>query len=525
MASREIRLPHRFVKILTAAFVAIVLAPLAKAATDDQIAERLKALMDKAPKGAQAGVLVERASDRKPVYLHDPAMPLAPASNMKILTTAAAMEVLGQGFQYRTELKCRGTIEDGALKGDLVVVGAGDPTISARFQDNPQDVTHVFRDWAADLKKRRIRRVTGAVIGDDDAFDDVAAAPGWPEQQAAEWYCAEVSALVFNDGCVDVTWTGDKSEGAAASPSLNPQTSYLTLVNDVQSRKDKKLWVRRYDRDGQGNTVTCHGAVGPGKTAVDSVSVSGATLYFATVFRDTLIAEGIKVDGLARDLDDLGDKSPYRQGLKQLAAYDSPPLEDIVFEANQHSQNLFAELLLKTIGRKQSGEGSFASGTRAVLKFLEANGVPTEGLNLVDGSGLSHDDRVTAQALIGALRAADAAPWRDAYRASFPIGGKTGTLSRRFKQAPIKATPATKTPSSKSPASKSPAKSKKKTDDPARRIIAKTGTIKGVRALSGWASQPDGTEYRFSILLNNDPGGVTGGVHWIDSMALAIAEK
>ncbi|MCX7047163.1 MAG: D-alanyl-D-alanine carboxypeptidase/D-alanyl-D-alanine-endopeptidase [Candidatus Sumerlaeota bacterium] len=469
------------------------------AASETAILSRLNDLVKKAPKGATVAAYVERANDGRMIFNHDASKPMLPASNQKILTTAAALDLLGEKFQYRTELKMRGTIQGEELRGDLVVVGTGDPTISNHFAKD-KNAAWIFHDWAEKLKARGVRRITGGILGDDSAFDQTPTAPGWPQDQGGEWYCAEISALMFNDGCVDVQWRSGEKDGSPVPYTLQPPTKYLTIDNQVKTRKDAKETNRICQRNGRLNAVVIKGELKPGKEVHDSISVSGATQYFLTVLRETLTAEGIEVKGPARPMDDATDPPATRKNLSMVAFYQSPSLGEIVYETNLHSQNLFAEALFKTIGKMENKLGSFETGAQAVQKFLERHKIPMEGIRIADGSGLSRENRVTVQALAGALKAADSAPWREAYRNSFPIGGQTGSLAHRM--------------------------SKTKEDHAtAKRIRAKTGYIKGVRGLSGWATQPDGTEYRFSVILNSGETNASGAVQWIDDMALALAEK
>lgn len=475
--------------------------PLAIPFPESGLGGRLAELVAEAPKGTTVSLLVERADDASTVFSHNADLPMIPASNQKILTTAAALHYLGADFRYRTHLCYRGSIRDGALEGDLVVIGSGDPSISGRFTDDPDDVTVVFRQWAAEIKERGVTRITGDIVGDDDAFDDAVLAPGWPPGQEGEWYCAEVSALTLNDGCVDVFWRGGERPGERPTFELNPPTAHLKVINDLRTESRSGKDTRWYRRIAPSHTIEAVGTIPPRKTRRDYIAVSGATLFLVSVLRHTLIAEGIAVEGQAFDIDDFADKSPYRQGLHGLAAHTSPPLKDIVREINLHSQNLFAELAFKTIGSYGGSAGSFESGRRAVMDLLESWHVPLEGVYAADGSGLSRLNRVTARALVGVLRCVDASATSETFRASFPVGGgEQGSLRHRFQGSGGNQRPE------------------------AGRIRAKTGYIGGVRALSGWASRSDGTEYRFSILLNSGERHVAGSVQWVDDVALALTQ-
>jgi serine-type D-Ala-D-Ala carboxypeptidase/endopeptidase (penicillin-binding protein 4) len=212
-----------------------------------------------------------------------------------------------------------------------------------------------------------------------------------------------------------------------------------------------------------------------------------------------LISEGIAVDGCARNLDEYRDKSKYLHDPHRMAIHVSPPLADIVQFTNVHSDNFFAEMIYRTLGQKRDGVGTFESGSHALVDFLKRAGAPIQNVRPVDGSGLSRDNRVTAQALVAALRVVDAAPWRETYRDSFPVAGKTGTLKHRLASVGGRG-------------------------HSGPRIVAKTGYIKGVNALSGWAEPQGGGEYRFSILLNSGDSNTGISRSWVDSVAQELTK-
>ncbi len=465
-------------------------------ARDAAVMDRLRDQLRQVPTGATVAVVVERADTGETIFTYNEHFPLKPASNQKILTSAAALFYLGADYRYQTDIQATGTVADGVLNGDLVVVGAGDPSISGRYQPDRTDATAIFRQWAEALKARGIQKIAGQIVGNDNAFDDVTAPEGWPANQMAEWYCAEVSALVFNDGCVDVHWLGGDVAGATPTYSLNPKTDYIQIVNQLKSSLTSNY--RRYVRDGRPNTIICNGSVRARREAEDSIAVHGATRYFVHVLRSVLTSEGIEVVGPSADIDTLKGGEQLKSAARTLFTHESPPLATLLETMNGNSHNLFAETVFKTVARNEGGKGTFENGRAAVMRFLDKHLIDTEGLSIIDGSGLSYDNRLTARAIVSVLRIADNASWRDDYRNTFPVGGRTGSLKSRFQAT-------------------------SETRRLAGRIRAKTGYIRGARSLSGWVTRPDGSEYRFSILLNTNGKAISGPLAWIDKTALVLA--
>ena len=426
----------------------------------------------------QIGIIFCDGETGRLLYGRDENLALKPASNNKILTTAAALHHLGRDFRYKTLVAVRGRQRRQTLLGDLVVVGSGDPSISGRFIED-HDRQAIFRQWADALRERGIRRIGGDVVGIDDAFDDEPQAPGWPAEGRGEWYCAEISALAFNDNCVDVCWRGaNGGNHKPASFELIPPTEYVQIVNFVTTARNGGSHERYYYRPADRNVVTVRGRVASGEEVFDSATVANPTLYFVTVLAETLRESGIEVIGAPRDIDDMPDKTVFRQSLERLTNYESPPLSQLVAVVNRNSQNFFAEQILKTMGKHVEGEGSFAAGTRAIRRYVEAMGIDCRGLVLADGSGLSRLNRATPAQLVAVLQAVDRGPDAALFRESLPQGGQTGSLRKRF-------------------------------DDDAQlreigpRVRAKTGFIYGCHALSGCLETRAGQSICFSILCND----------------------
>ncbi|GAB4322158.1 MAG: D-alanyl-D-alanine carboxypeptidase/D-alanyl-D-alanine-endopeptidase [Candidatus Sumerlaeia bacterium] len=478
--------------------------------------------------GGTLAVLIQEYPSGRVIYSREPLTPLKPASCNKLHTTAAALYYLGADFHFETPLLALGEVRRGTLHGDLLVRGSGDPAISARFQRDKSDLTAILRSWAQQLAELGIRRVAGRIIGDDDYFDDQYFGQGWYPRERAEWYCAEISALSFNDNCVDLIIRGGKAPGEFASIEVLPSIDYVQIHNRVLTRSPDSREFVSFFRNDRSNVIEARGSVRPGSERREWAAVYNPTLFFVATLRATLIAEGIRVDGQAVDLDDLPpDQRPVAKHAllagggeritkgagsngQTLSADDhittvgvltSPPLRDIIGVINLNSQNFYAECVLKTIGRRMRGEGSFAAGCAAVEDFLKREGLWTPGSTLVDGSGLSYHNRTSAEQLVRVLRWVRQRPqWWPLYRDSLPQGGRTGTLNKRFQHRP-------------------------EARAAAPQIYGKTGYIGGVRSMAGVIYTESGRELHYAFIANDFNARDTAVLELLDDLATLCARS
>jgi D-alanyl-D-alanine carboxypeptidase/D-alanyl-D-alanine-endopeptidase (penicillin-binding protein 4) len=381
----------------------------------------------------------------------------------------AALATLGPGFEFVTRVVARGSVADGTLGGDLCLIGGGDPNLSGRFHDG--DVTALFRAWAARLVSLGIRRVAGDIQYESSLFGGEAYCEGWPrDDQYTRWYCAEVSALAFNDNCVGVRVIPGKA-GEPAKIETIPPTAYVTVINQTTTlpgRKAAEIGILRGRAD---NTITVKGRVYEQATwgySVD-VAVHQPEAYAATVFRETLMAHGIAVDGGVKPVTLSADQFAAARTLVEHRA----KLVDALKPVNTNSQNLHAEMLLRQLGARFTGKGTFRTGTAALAEYLKNAGLPADGCALVDGSGLAASNRLTANLLAQLLRRAAAEPWYEDFRQSLAVGGESGTLEKRLNDTVLKG-----------------------------KVFAKTGYISNVRALSGYVLSGK-RRFAFSILMND----------------------
>jgi D-alanyl-D-alanine carboxypeptidase/D-alanyl-D-alanine-endopeptidase (penicillin-binding protein 4) len=415
------------------------------------------------------GVLVSSLEKGETLYAMNERKLMLPASNMKIVTLAAAAEKLGWDYRYDTTVFAGGPVEAGTLHGDVVVVGSGDPSLVA--DDGMAD--RIFADWADRLKQRGIKTIAGRVVGDDNSFEEETLGFGWSWDDLPDDYAAGVGALQFNEDAVRVTIAPGPSAGDSAGISVTPGGSDLTIANAVVTGAPGSPTSISTRRLPGRMRLELHGSIPLGGAASTlGVSVDNPTLFFVRALRNALIANGIDVRGPAVDIDDVPD-APRPAGTA-LVAYRSAPLSALAVRLMKASQNQYAETLLKTLS---DGDGvrSAMRGRAAALAIVQGWGVPANGLIVRDGSGLSRYDFVTPEALVAILRhVARDARLRGPFEASLPIAGRDGTLANRMKGTPA--------------------------EDNAR---AKTGSMTGVRALSGYVTTADGERLVFSIVTNN----------------------
>jgi D-alanyl-D-alanine carboxypeptidase/D-alanyl-D-alanine-endopeptidase (penicillin-binding protein 4) len=410
------------------------------------------------------GVQVVEVGSGGVAYSYGADEPRTIASNTKLFTTAAALDALGPGYLYETRLLLRGQVQQGVLHGDLGVVGAGDPSISGRSFDG--DPYGAFRPWAHELAARGVRRVDGDVYLDAGLFETLEIHPDWPRPQLASWYEAPVAALSFSDNCVLVrVWP--RQQSGLARIELVPPVSLFQVVNSAlttSSRRRSHLTVTRHE-----DRLIVAGSIDRRSGPLEVwVTVPDPVRYFGLAMIDALAQEGIAVEGRPRQVARL--PGPVWE---RVAVYRSSLL-DAIRIANKHSQNFYAESLVKLLGARRCGDGSWSGGVRAVGDFLAGIGVPAGAYHMVDGSGMSRADRFTPRAVTQLLRHMALHPWGEEFMQSLAGAGDVeGSLHGRMTAPPYRGN-----------------------------VFAKTGTIEGVSALSGYAKAASGKLYAFSILVN-----------------------
>ncbi|MEM9997024.1 MAG: D-alanyl-D-alanine carboxypeptidase/D-alanyl-D-alanine-endopeptidase [Bacteroidota bacterium] len=411
------------------------------------------------------GIYVQDLASGRVVFQRNADLNFIPASNQKLLTSAAALDVLGPDFRFTTTLHFDGTTVGDTLDGDFILTGSGDPTFGSR-----RVADTVWADplgaWARGLADAGVTALRGRLVGDGRVFEARDAyAPGWDLNHIDSQPWAPASGgLSYADNLVRIRVEGTRA-GRAARVSAAPE-GFVRLDNTVGTHGRRRGYSPlRIQRRLGTNTFDATGSVSYRFSGEASVPIENPTHYTLHHFVDRLEAVGIDVDVTLVDAADL--TAPPRLTGDPLFVHRSPPLSWMVTEINERSDNLYAEHVFRAL----SAQGTLAGGRSAVLGFLSRQGIATTGLSVRDGSGLSRKDLATP-ATFGRLLAAMAGHEHAAlYRASLPGGGQPfTTLSTRLEGLPV---------------------------------AAKTGSLQYVRTLSGYATGADGTPYAFSVLANH----------------------
>jgi D-alanyl-D-alanine carboxypeptidase/D-alanyl-D-alanine-endopeptidase (penicillin-binding protein 4) len=490
--------PNRLRIRWTALFAAIVIAAPAHGTPEQDLrGEIAKVLAHPWLAKATVGVHVASAEDGRVLFSRGADRPLVPGSNMKLLTTSAALRHLGSGYRFRTEIRAVGRIEDGVVHGDLLVIGAGDPNLSGRFHDG--DTTAPLADLARQVRAHAIRRVEGDLVLDASFFDSEHRHPNWPSDQYQNWYCAPISGLALNDNCVDFEFR-PATPGHLAVLRFHPDTGYVSVDNRVRTLAGKGDPVVHIGWDREPGRFRARGTMHRRSDAfTPSIPVFAPERFFGGVLHDVLKREGVAIAGGVRVLGDPDSaiaseteiaewpEDPPGGEAPSKAARPGPPgvlvallensLRDAIVLTNERSQNFCAEQVLKTLGREVRGTGSFDAGTAVVREHLEELGLWTEGCRIDDGSGLSRENRFTARGFVELLRrmaASEDAQIARIFFLSLPVSGMRGSLEDRLDEEPVRG-----------------------------RVAAKTGYVRQASALSGFAQCISGKTVVFSILMND----------------------
>ncbi len=456
---------------LAGLFLAFLLlaSPQAAGRSPSEFRTYVETLLDESRVPAdELGIEVISLEPGKTLFARSPRVPFTIASNNKIITTAAALYFLGPDHSFRTEIYLEAKPDrKGISRGNLILRGGGDPNISGRFTGG--DPLLPMKAIADELKQRGLKRLLGSIVADDTFFDREHIHPRWDEDQIANWYSAGVSALSYNDNCIDIT-IRPTSPGEQVTVSLSPPTSYVTLLNECRTTSSRKRHRFSFRREAGSNTILLKGEYyARFGTTRHHITVDDPALYFATVLSEVLEDEGIEVEGEVRRI------------LSEESLPKAPPvivitskLREAIRVANKRSQNFYAEQILKLLGAVRKRDGSFYAGAKVVEEFLSAVGIPPGEYSYVDGSGLSRDNRFTPSQITKVLAFMHSHHCGQDFLDSLSVAGFDGSLRRRWKKTKL-----------------------------AGNVLAKTGSMRYVHTLSGYVQNSKGERFAFSILYNN----------------------
>ena len=479
-------------------------APAASPQTLEDLRARIRDVIAR-PEFAASHVAVKVASldTGRVLFEQDARKWMQPASNMKLFTVAAALDRLTPDYRFITSVYAPARPDAaGTVRGDLVVYGRGDPSFAVRF--NPEgstDYSLAIDALAADIRAAGVRRVEGDLVGDESYFNGAPFPPSWEWDDLQWYYGAEVSALTVNDNSVDLSVKPGASLGAPARITLGPSTPLVTVIDRTTTSERGTTRDLSVNRTLGQNTIEIRGRLpidDRGYTA--SLAVSRPSMLFATMLRTALERRGVVFNGQTRTVDAVGraEKPLPVSSLVEIAARKSPPLSVIATQVLKPSQNLYAELLLRTLGKLSSASdpklSSEDAGEKVVQNFLTQAGIDPSGLVMNDGSGLSRSDLVTADTTLQLLVYMNRHRFGSEFRLGLPVAGVDGTLRNRMKGTPAQGN-----------------------------VRAKTGTLGTATSLSGYVFSASGERLAFSLMINNPPRDANPRTDFTDAIAVLLA--
>ncbi|MHC4625016.1 MAG: D-alanyl-D-alanine carboxypeptidase/D-alanyl-D-alanine endopeptidase [Planctomycetota bacterium] len=441
---------------------AVVFSTLLGSIASASLASRINSIISRpSQKKARFSIHIVEADSGKTVYRHRANTAMIPASNMKIIVTAAALKYLGPDYKWETRV--------GLWKNSLVVIGAGDPLLGDQTTDAGygREPGWILDDIAAALKEAGVKAIEDIIV-DTSIFDDERVHPNWPKGQLNRWYACEVSGLNFNDNCIEMTV---KNVGGRILVSAEPKTGFIRIINKVRPISKGKGAVGAY-RTLEPNKIIVKGKCRKEQGPFD-VAIENPALFFTHLLAENLQKNGISVEG---QITEAVVRNSRR--LRALRQYNSS-MTDCLARCNKNSLGLAAEALLKTVAAHANPDGKkggWEGGRKVISEYLDSLRIGQSEFYIDDASGLSRKNRLSANAITKVLSSVYNSPHRQIYKESLAAGGVDGTIRKYFKQQEYKG-----------------------------KVFGKTGYISGVRSFSGVCTAGRG-DFIFSILANTSNG-------------------
>ena len=501
--------------------VLVLLAPqsiLGQAKTLAELQTRITEILAKPDLSpAIVGIKVVSLDTGRVLFEENSSKLLRPASNMKLYTVAAALDRLSPDYRFVTSVYTATRPDSsGVVRGNLTIYGRGDPSLAARF--NNGDYFKSIDELATRIAAAGVKRVEGDLVGDESYFTGPKYGAGWEWEDLTWYYGAEITPLTINDNSLDLFVKPGPAVGQPALVTTGPPDPLLTITNKViTSAKGVRREISIHRGLGE-HSLTITGAIPiDDKGYTGAIGISHPAMLFVYLLRNSLAQKGVIVTGKSRTNAE-ASPAPSIAGTpsapviyvapvqNEIATLQSPPFSLIAQQTLKPSQNLYTELILRTLGKVSPPppatttmpsvlvQTSADLGLEAVKSFLKTAGLRPEALVLDDGSGLSRNDMITAEASVQLLTFMSKHRYAAVFRDALPIAGIDGTLRNRMRGTPAE-----------------------------NNLRAKTGSLSSAASLGGYLTTAAGEKLVFSIMVNNYPRDFDPRTSCIDPIAVLLA--
>ena len=433
---------------------------------------------------ANISVLVQNLNTGEVIDSYRPDHVVPPASVMKLLTTGAALETMGPGFRFPTILEYTGTIENGVLHGDLYIKGSCDPSLGWKGR------TAFLDKWLKAIREAGIQKIDGAVIADMTMLDAEAQNPNWLCEDAGNYYAPGIFALNYYGNTMNIVLQSGEPGSVAKVLKTEPAVEDIYFINHIRCDK-----------------ITYDGAFVSGLPYSRERYLTGAVpsnlgtfgvkgdlpnpgLLLARHLTNRLREAGITVK---RDATYIADYNPLTPPRTVIYTHYSEPLSEIIKETNVNSNNLYAEALFRYLGTRYTLPGTIHNSQDLLRDYWRRRGVNIQNAIIKDGCGLAPQDAVSAKTFVQLLTIMSRSENKEAWLASLPVSGQSGTLKSLCPQTELEG-----------------------------RIHAKSGTIAGTKNFAGYIDMPNGDTWVFAILINSAPGKAKNVQHVIQQYLLDV---
>ncbi|MEX2600268.1 MAG: D-alanyl-D-alanine carboxypeptidase/D-alanyl-D-alanine-endopeptidase [Balneolaceae bacterium] len=435
-----------------------------------QLSEPIQAIVESGRTGDSFWAVVVTDSSGRYLEDYNREKLIRPASNFKLVTSAAALHTLGPDYTYTTSLYAIGRQEGNRWNGDLLIRGAGDPSISGEFADG--NALFLFEKWRERLQSMGIEQIDGNLIGNESYFDDIPYPRGWEWDDLTFYYAPEINALSFNNNAVELEVLADGPVGSTPNIQWFPfNTPYVEFINEQLITPAQASYDESYRRELGSNTIYLRSTLPQGYYESEPLTVARPSLYFLDTFKRFLEQGGIQVSGQL-----IPDRQPRDWSQFQLLdEHKSVPLIRMIERKNRESDNFYAEMILKTMAAETyQTEGTTELGIEIVEQFMSEAGIDTAQVRMRDGSGLAPATLIKAGDLNRLLQHIKGYDWYELYYQTLSVAGVNGTLQYRFQNSPVK-----------------------------NRFYGKTGFMSGIRVLTGYLTTQSGEQLVVTIATNH----------------------